>query len=174
MNIHLVAECCGVMGIIFSLLSFQRKERKSILTLLIIALIFCEMQAILSRAVTGVCVDTIALIRAIIYSRRGTNKWASHIVWPIIFCGATIVGGIISWQNIYSIGAIAGGFLQAIALWMKETKKLRLLSFMSGPCWITYNIANTMYAGVLNEIIAMTSIIIAMARHDFGKKKAEI
>ena len=81
-----------------------------------------------------------------------------------------IVAGIVTWKNIYSIFPIIGSLLSTLALWMKTSKKIRLFSLFSGPCWLIYNIVNGAYSAAVNELIAMTSIIIGMVRYDIGKK----
>ncbi|MBE7049395.1 MAG: YgjV family protein [Ruminococcaceae bacterium] len=38
------------------------------------------------------------------------------------------------------------------------------------PCWIIYNIVYGAYAGILNELIAVVSIVIGIYRNDIKKK----
>lgn len=64
-----------------------------------------------------------------------------------------------------------GSLLSTVALWMKTSKKIRLISFFSGPCWLIYNVVNGAYSAAVNELIAMTSIVIGILRHDIKKKQ---
>ena len=64
-----------------------------------------------------------------------------------------------------------GSLLSTVALWMKTSKKIRLISFFSGPCWLIYNVVNGAYSAAVNELIATTSIVIGILRHDIKKKQ---
>jgi len=54
-------------------------------------------------------------------------------------------------------------------LWMKQEKHIRLISLTVGPCWMVYNVVTGAYTGALNELLAMTSIVIGLIRHDRKK-----
>ena len=85
--------------------------------------------------------------------------------------GLLLAAGIATWQNAYSILPMIGSLLSTVALWMKTSKKIRLISFFSGPCWLIYNVVNGAYSAAVNELIAMTSIVIGILRHDIKKKQ---
>ena len=55
---------------------------------------------------------------------------------------------------------------------MKKASHIRLVSLSVGPCWMVYNIVKGAYSGALNELMAMTSIVIGMLRHDRKQKTA--
>ena len=53
----------------------------------------------------------------------------------------------------------------------ENTCTQHLISFFSGPCWLIYNVVNGAYSAAVNELIAMTSIVIGILRHDIKKKQ---
>ena len=53
---------------------------------------------------------------------------------------------------------------------MKKEKNIRLISLTVGPCWLVYNLVKGAWSGALNEVLAMTSIVIGLLRNDTGKK----
>ena len=161
----------GAASLICALLSFQQKKRAHIMALQMLASLLFSLQLFLLGAVTGACVDLISFIRTMIFASREKHKWASSPVWLIGFLLAMIISGLLTWSNIYSLTAILGSCLSTIALWMKDGSKIRFVSLFVGPCWIIYNWIYGSVAGVLSEILAMTSIIIGILRLD--RKKAE-
>ena len=165
--LNIIAQIIGILGLICSLLSFQMKTRKWIMVLQMIASLSFSAQLFLLGAVTGGCVDLISFIRTLIFSRNG-KKWASSPVWLYIFIAVMIVTGIFTWQNAWDLLPIAGSILSTVALWMKKEKNIRLISLTIGPCWLIYNLVKGAWSGALNEVLAMTSIVIGLLRNDTG------
>lgn len=164
----ILAEIIGVIGIACSILSFQCEQRRNVLLFQLTASLMFTTQLFLVGAITGACLDLINFTRSLLFfidSRRTKSEWLL-----VIFMLVLIVAGIVTWKNIYSIFPIIGSLLSTLALWMKTSKKIRLFSLFSGPCWLIYNIVNGAYSAAVNELIAMTSIIIGMVRYDIGKK----
>ena len=77
-----------------------------------------------------------------------------------------VASGIYTYENGWSLLPIAGSVLSTVALWMKDPKKIRLISLLVGPCWIVYNLVHGAHTGALNEVLAMSSIILGLVRHD--------
>ena len=168
----IVAQIVGLVGIVCSLLSFQQKERKRVMLFQMTAsALFC-IQLFMVGAITGGCVDSISFVRTAIFSQND-KKWASSPIWLGVFIVAMIVTGIFTWQNAWSILPIIGSILSTIALWMKKSGHIRIISLFVGPCWLIYNLVHGAYTGALNEVLAMTSIVIGIVRHDLGKKSKE-
>ena len=168
--LRIASEVVGVFGILCSLLSFQQKKRQHVMILQMAAsALFCT-QLFLCGAITGGFLDSISFIRTVVFANN-TKKWASSPIWLFVFIAAMIVTGIVTWQNAWSILAIIGSILSTIALWMKKSSQIRLISLFVGPCWLVYDTVLGAYSGALNELLAMGSIVIGMIRHD--RKKAD-
>ena len=129
------AQIVGIVGIVFSLLSFQFKERKYIMLAQMIASLLFSSQLFLVGAFTGGCLDLISFIRTLIFSNN-SKKWASSPLWLYFFIVVMIVTGVFTWQDGWSILPILGSILSTLALWMKKEKNIRLISLLVGPCWI--------------------------------------
>jgi hypothetical protein len=169
----IAAQIVGLVGIVCSLLSFQQKERKHVMLFQMTAsALFC-IQLFMVGAITGGCVDSISFVRTAVFSQND-KKWASSPIWLGVFIVAMIVTGILTWQDGWSILPIIGSILSTIALWMKKSSHIRVISLFVGPCWLVYNLIHGAYTGALNEVLAMTSIVIGMVRHDIKRNpKAE-
>ena len=165
----------GLLSLVCSLASFQMKKRGAIMKLQMTASLLFSLQLVLLGAITGACLDLISFVRTLIFSYRDKHKWASVHVWPIAFVSVMIITGIITYDSWYSFLAIAGSVLSTVALWMRDGKKIRLVSLVVGPCWFVYNMIAGSYTGAINEVIAVISIIVGIIRHDIKRtpKKAE-
>ena len=165
----IAAQIVGLLGIVCSLLSFQQKERKKVMLFQMTAsALFC-IQLFMVGAVTGGFIDSISFLRTVVFSQND-KKWASSPAWLGIFIVAMVGTGILTWQNAWSILPILGAVLSTIALWMKKASHIRGISLLVGPCWLVYSLVHGAYTGALNEVLAMTSIIIGIFRHDLKRK----
>lgn len=165
--VKIIAEIIGVIGIVCSLLSFQCEQRKKVMLFQVTASFMFTTQLFLVGAMTGACLDLINFVRSLIFSID--KKWARSKWWLVLFMAILVGSGIATWKDVYSILPIIGSLLSTVALWMKTSKKIRLISFFSGPCWLVYNMVNGAYSAAINEVIAMTSILIGMLRHDIKR-----
>ena len=168
--IKIVAEVIGIIGIICSIISFQCEQRKRVMLFQVMASFMFTTQLFLVGAVKGACMDLINFVRSLFFSID--RDWAKSKWWLVLFMAILICAGIVTWKDAYSILPIIGSLLSTVALWMKTKKNIRLISLFSGPCWLVYNVVNGAYSAAVNELIAMTSIVIGMLRYDVRKKDA--
>jgi hypothetical protein len=169
---QLAAEIVGFLGLVCSLISFQQKERKMVMLFQLTASALCCLALFLAGSVIGGALDLISFVRTTVFAifMNSTKKWASSPVWLWLFIVALVVTGIFTWQNAWSILPILGSVLSTVALWMKKASHIRAVSLFVGPCWMIYNLVEGTVAGAMNELMAMTSIVIGMLRHDRKQK----
>ena len=166
----IVVQGIGLVSLVCSLASFQMNRRGAIMKLQMAASLLFSLQLLLLGAVTGACLDLISFARTLVFSLRDRHKWASSPLLPITFVGIMIGTGILTYNSWYSFLAIAGSVLSTVALWMREGRHIRLISLAVGPCWFIYNILAGSYTGAINEVIAVTSIIVGIIRHDIKRR----
>ena len=165
---NILAQLVGVVGIAFSLLSFQFSKRKHIMLFQMLASLSFSTQLFMVGAVTGGCLDLISFVRTLIFANN-SKGWAKSKGWLYGFLAVMLATGALTWENGWSILPILGSMLSTVAFWMTKEKHIRLVSLTVGPCWMVYNIVKGAYSGALNEVLAMASIVIGLLRHDRGK-----
>ena len=165
---NILAQLVGVVGIAFSLLSFQFSKRKYIMLFQMLASLSFSTQLFMVGAVTGGCLDLISFVRTLIFANN-SKGWAKSKWWLYGFLAVMLATGALTWENGWSILPILGSMLSTVAFWMTKEKHIRLVSLTVGPCWMVYNIVKGAYSGALNEVFAMASIVIGLLRHDRGK-----
>lgn len=172
---HPLAQAIGLLSLILSLISFQQKKRMGILLFQMAASFSCAVSLILLGGIAGGLLDLIAFSRTVVFSLRDRYSWASSPVWLIFYAIVIVAVGILTGEqgSFVSLFAVFGTLFSTVALWMRSEKRMRTISLFAGPCWIAYNLYYSSCFGVLNELIAMTSIVIALIRlRNYGKNSA--
>lgn len=168
MLLYYISQGVGLVAIVCSLLSFQSKKRKGIMMLQMTASFLFMIKLFLLGAWTGACLDLISFFRTLVFANN-QKKWASSPLWLAFFAIVMVITGIFTWESALSLLAICGALLSTLALWAKKENHIRLLSLLVGLCWIVYYIPFKDFTGIASELLAITSILIALLR--FKQKK---
>lgn len=161
----------GLSAVALYLLCFQLKNAKGILACKFFSNILYVLQYLLLGAFVGAALDTAAVLT----TGLGYGKDKSFIIKykiPILIAihAGILTIGILLYQNLFSLLAIAGALLESAANWMKKERSIRIVSLLAVPCWFIYNTACGAYGSVLGNILAAVSIITALVR--YSKKDA--
>ena len=161
-----VAQAIGFLSLVLSLVSFQMKTRTQILIFQCMASLSCAVSLIMLGGIAGGILDVVAFSRTLVFSLADRYKWAKCKLWLPFYIILIVAVGIITWDptGIGTLFAIAGTLLSTVALYQKSERLMRIISLFVGPCWIIYSLIYSSAFGALNEIIAMTSLIIALVR----------
>jgi hypothetical protein len=102
--------------------------------------------------------------RGYIYHRTRPTQQNRWILWSLI--GVTVVAVALIWQGMVSLLAMVGSLGNVIAFWQKKPKYIRRLALVSSPAWLTYNAISGSYAGVVAEVLSVTSNLFGQYRFD--------
>lgn len=150
--------------------SYQQKTHKNILIFQMASGLLFTVHYILLGAYTGAIMNLLGSFRSLVYANR-SKKWASSVIWPILFSIAFLISGILTWDNVFSIFPLIAMLMSSVVLWIEQPKINRMLSLPTSTCWLIYNIKTVSIAGIVTEIFVLTSIIIGIFRLDIKKKK---
>ena len=162
----LIAQVFGLLGVIFYLLSFQFKKRSGILLVNTISRVFYVLQYLFLGAFDGMAMDLLGLISALLAS---LTKPLSRMQKAVIFLTinlAILATGFVLYRNLFSLLAIAAILLETTALWLQNERYLRILSLLSAPLWLIYNLSALAFGSALGNALAILSLSIAMVRFD--------
>ena len=162
-----LAQAIGALAIILSIASFQVKKRSGILIIQCFASLAFSASLIMLGGIVGGILDIISFTRTLVFSLSEKYKWARSKWWLVFYLILIVVVGIITWGDKSSIAplfAIIGTLLSTVALYVKNENLMRKISLLVGPWWIIYNFIYSSFFGILNELFAITSIIIALIR----------
>ena len=145
----LIGQCFGILAMITSILMYQFKKHRTIMLLMLLCSgLWCIHFAFLG-AMTGVIMNVINVIRAVVYTFRG-KKLASGRYIPAIFIAASVLTVILTWDNAWSLLPCAASICATLGNWQTDTQRLRILTIPVCVCWFVYNMINGSAAGMAN------------------------
>ena len=164
----------GIGGVALYLLCFQLKSAKKILACRLFSSILYVTQYLLLFAFVGAAMDAAACVtNALAYKKEAPliKKYKAPI---IAFTNiGIIVIGILLYENIFSLLAIAGVLCESISGWMNNEKLIRIVSLFGVPCWLVYNVVSGAYGSAVGSVLALVSIISALIRYSRKENDAE-
>lgn len=162
----LTAQLVGFVAVGFSLAVFQVNNRKTMLTLTIVAGLFWTCHFYLLGAATGSAMNLIGSARSYIFRKQSAKQ---SFVSLVFFCLLFIVVTVITWQGIESLLPLGGMLAGSYAFWQINPKRIRAFALIAPPLWFTYNLIVGSYAGVLIEVINVGSNVLGIYRFDRAK-----
>lgn len=166
---EIIIQVIGFWGMAANFLSFQFKKHKNILIMRTVNEGLFILQYFLLGALSGAYLNLVGCIRNIIFTKQ-VEKGKSTKFGIIIFSVLFTVFGLISFDGIKSIMLILAKVLSTVAYGNKNTKVIRIVSFLTHVSYLFYNIAVFSIAGAVSDIIILVSLIIAITRFDIIPK----
>ena len=171
----IAAQILGFAGVGLYLLSYQLKKRKQIVWVTFVSNCFYVVQYVLLGAFSGAVMDIMSTVASFFAAKKHNphiEKYGKLIVAATVLT-ITVVGVVIavkqrSWLELIPIG---GAIFQTVGLWCDKEQTIRKLGLCSAPCWLAYNFLAKAYGAALGSLLAIVSIITALAR--YRKSKAE-
>ena len=166
----IIAQIIGFCAMATAITSFQLRKRKSILIFQLICTVLWTLHFFVLGNMTGCVINGIQTFRCVIFYFKDTQKWAQNKIWLVLFFVASIVAGVLTWENMWSLFPIVGMMFSTVSLWMQNPKHIRLLTLPVAGVWFVYDTVCKSYAGMCNEVLASISVITALLRLDYRKK----
>ena len=169
----LLVRIFGVVGLILSIGSFQFKKHKHILLIKMASSIAFATQYFLvgPAAYTGAWMDLISAFRNFLFYKFVDKKIPTLPV-ILVFSVLAIILGLCSWAGWLTLWALIPKLITTVSYGMKNERLLRLITLPSCIFWIVYNCFVGTYEGAISDLLAFSSILIAIYRYDIrGSRK---
>ncbi len=196
-EIIILAQVLGVIAIASNIYAMQFNKHGFIMLFKLIgSFLFC-VQYLLLGAYVGMIMDLVGTIRNIIFAYL-VKKEKSTKPYIVFFSILTVLLGLFTivttwsatvvtvsrWSNnlkvatllavLISILSVGAKLISTIAYGIKSAHTIRMLNLPSCSCWIVYNLVCFSFTGVINELLTISSIIIAEIRFKEKKPKEKI
>lgn len=169
---ELYANIIGVIAVVLYVLSYQQKKRMDIIITNGISRAFYILQYLLLGAFSGAVLDVLGIIISFLAAKKEDLAKRKLLPAVIVLMNVLILtAGILSYQNVFSVFSILGVAFHTNAFWLKDEKKIRIVSLLGCPCWMIYNFTSHAYGSALGDFITLFSIGTAMVRYDIMKKE---
>ena len=162
----------GLLAVLLYILGYQLKRRKGIILANASSRFFYILQYLLLGAFEGATMDLLGLFAALPAGLKSKPKYQRLL--PFLFAAVylpILIAGVLTYQNLFSLFAILGVLLETGALWFKSERMIRLISLLSAPCWLIYNLSAGAIGSVIGNLLAIASLLLAIFRYDRKDKK---
>ena len=191
MLFDIFVQVIGFVGIALNIIAVQFNKYRTIIFFKTLGSLLFVLQYFFLGAYAGMVMDLIGSFRNIIFSLNVKNKRSNKIP-VIIFSSITAVAGILTialtwnvskirWTDnvkfatilmlIISALSIIAKLISTISYSIADPHKMRMLNIPSSTCWLVYNFVAFTLAGTLNEIMTLSSVLIAEFRFRKDKHK---
>lgn len=167
--IFILAQICGVIALILTVISVQFKTKEKIVMCMIFPNLVVAVQYFLLNAITGGVVSIINAVRCIVFYYYKKKDKRPSIMVLLIFEIIAIISGITSWQNIWSLIPIFVTVIYTYGLWQDNVNIIRIAAGIAGLGWAIYNIIVMAYVGAIQEIAQLVSSIISLVKKQDNK-----
>ena len=161
----------GIGAMISLFLSHQGKTRKGILAGKLSADLFWSAHYICLGAFAGVIPNFVGIFRELVFINRKRYKFASLAFWPVIFIITNLTLGVLSFDAWYDILPVTASAFVTVSLWIDNPKLTKCISIPVSSAFLLYDIFVGSYIGVVNESIAIFSIILFFIRNERNSHK---
>lgn len=162
----------GIFGVALYISSYQFKNRKVIVAMYSAANILYVLQYIFLGAYSGMAMDSLAFISSLFARKMDKpfiRKYHKLIIIALDLC--MVVAGMLLYKNIFSLFSIVAVIVETSALWCTSESKIRKITLVASPFWLTYNLAFSAIGSAVGNIINIVSLSVAILRYDILKKK---
>lgn len=158
----------GFIGVAFFIASYQmRSNRLLFLFQLIGCLIFC-VQFFIMGAYTGALSLIVNVLRNLLQLKLNDWPWVKSKLTLSAIIALLVAITVYTWAGPLSLLPFFSVAITSIGYWTNNAQKIRLSQLFGSPCTLVYDALIHSWRGVLNESIALLSIIISIVR--FGWK----
>lgn len=161
----------GIGAVALYLLCFQLKDSKKIIACRFISSILYVLQYLLLFAFVGAAMDASASVaNGIAYKQdtRFVKKYKAPIL--VLIHTVIVIVGLLLYESPVSLLPIVAVLFESASNWMKNEKRLRIVSLIGVPFWLAYNAIVGAYAATVGSILAIISIISALIRYARAEK----
>ena len=159
----------GFLGIACSVLAFQCKEYRPLIWLRGANELFFAIQYLLLGAYSGAAVDFLGCFRNWVFldcNKKGKSLRPWRIFFSCVFVGVSLL----TWAGPKSLLSAVAKVASTIAYGSSNPRLIRFITLCSASCWLIYNSLVFSIAGVLGEVLTLTSVLIGIVRFDILNK----
>ena len=136
---YIIAQIFGLLAFIFLGITYLIKNRNLILIFCMTGAVFFLVHYSMLGAWSGVAVNIVNIIRAIILFLDDKNNRTKNIFSLSIILILLAVAGIVTINDWTGIIAIVAGIICTFSLWQKDIFVYRILSAVVNTLWLIYD-----------------------------------
>jgi len=163
-NMSIIIQAIGFIGVAFFIASYQMRSNRSLFLFQLIGCLIFIVQFLILGAYTGALSLMVNVLRNLLLLRIGDWKWVKSRITLSAILLMLIAVTIYTWAGWLSLLPLLSVGITSIGYWTNNAQKIRLSQMFGSPCTLLYDAMICSWGGVLNESIALVSIIVSICR----------
>ena len=161
---NLFVQAVGILGTGLFFLSFQCKRNKNLFRVQFLSYLCYTTHLLMLGAVTGGISYILNTVRSFCLGSK--YPFLKSKAMCGILCALQVVTLFFTWGGWWSILPVAANIASTVGGYTHNPRKIRIAGmFINSPLWIIYDIIVGSWAGILDEVISETSMIISICRY---------
>lgn len=160
----LTGQIFGWLAALLTFISYQCKEHKKLIIIQTLSTLSVCISYLLLNAWSGMLLNIICTLRNFIIYRKDI-KIFSYSFWAYILAALMGIMGILSWQGSMSLLIVIALVINTLFIYSPNVQNLRKSILLTSTMVLIYNVYYTVWGGVINELIAISSAIIGLYRY---------
>ena len=156
----IIAQIFGLGAMLSLFLIYQQKTRKRMIIAKLSADVCWVVHYLCLGGIAGMIPNAVGIFRELVFVNRKKKKWASLLLWPILFVLINWAWGITTFHSAFNVLPIAASTFVTVSLWIDHPRLTKMISLPVSFAFMVYDIYVGSYVGIVNEIVSMLSIII--------------
>ena len=160
----LLIQAIGFLGTILFFLSYQCKSNKMLFRVQFISYFFYTIHLLLLGAITGGISYILNTLRSFCLASEIPflkSRWMCSLL-----CVLQIVTLVFTWGGWWSVLPVAANIAATIGGYTYSARKIRAVGLcINSPLWIIYDIVVGSWAGILDEVVSILSIVLSIVRY---------
>ena len=149
----------------------QLKKRNSMLLAKLSADVCWGVHYLCLGAYGGMIPNVVGFFRELVFINRKKRKWASIVIWPIIFVLINLGIGISTFSRPINALPIVASSCATVVLWIDRPRFTKIALAFVSFAFLIYDIFVGSYIGILSESINLFSVIVYFTKEAIKRRK---
>lgn len=159
---YLVAQMIGLIAFLISIMSYHKKNKQVILSSVILSNILNLVHYLLLQAYSGCITKILAIFRDYFILIKDKNKKLTKKWFLLMFILFYLIALIFTYSGIFSIFPLIAAIIYMIVEWNGNELAIKRIAFICYFLWLEYNIFVFSIVGVISNVVAIISTLIAL------------
>ncbi len=164
----------GFIGVAFFIASYQLRSNRGLFLFQLLGCIVFTIQFFMMGAYTGALSLMVNILRNLLLLKIDDWKWVKNKVTLSIIIAVLVAITVYTWAGWMSILPFLSVTVTSIGYWTNNAQTIRLSQMMGSPCTLVYDALIHSWGGVINESIALISIIVSIIRFGWENLGREV
>ena len=170
MNDFIIGQILGGIATILFFISFQVFEKKKLLLIQSVAIVFLCGNFLFLHAPSGLYLNVVCLTRNFLFYFQKPKTKVCYITTAIL-SAVMVIAGALSWQGWVSLPMIIALTANTVFMSFGDPQLLRKSVLVTSPLALLYNTLVLSFGGAILEISGITASIVGIIRYNRKLKR---